>query len=234
MARRFLAYVLVSTVVLALSGCAAAPWEGSGAGKPEEVPAGQESPPTSEEPPMEVAYRVDVRTNDAATADFPEIVHAVLSDPRGWVRAGFAFVVDPAAAHTIVIAEGREIDALCHPYETWATYSCQNGPVVAINADRWRSATPEWPADLHGYRTMLVNHEVGHLLHLHHPDPGCPGAGLPAPVMTQQSTSLGRCLPNPWPLQWEIDLAGARLEPLAPPADHDPSDHRPTPPPAGS
>ena len=77
---------------------------------------------------------------------------------------------------------------------------------------------------------MLVNHEVGHLLHLHHPDPQCPGKGLPAPVMTQQSTTLDGCLANPWPLQWEVRLAAARREPLAPPASHDPTDHRPTPP----
>jgi hypothetical protein len=179
-----------------------------------------------------VRYRVEVRTADPATAEFPAVVHEVLTDPRGWIRGGFRFVQDPDAPYTIVIAEGDEVDRLCYPYQTRATYSCQNGPVVAVNADRWRYATPQWPGDLTGYRTMLVNHEVGHLLHLHHPDPQCPGPGLPAPVMAQQSTALGECLPNPWPLQWEVELAARRLEPLAPPADHDPSDHRPAPPPA--
>ncbi|MEX0659831.1 MAG: DUF3152 domain-containing protein [Egibacteraceae bacterium] len=183
---------------------------------------------------VEIAYRIEVRTTDAATAGAAGLVHAVLTDPRGWVRAGYRFVLDPAAAYAVVIAEGPEVDALCHPYEMWGTYSCQNGPVVALNADRWREATPQWPADLERYRTMLVNHEVGHLLHLHHPDPQCPGPGLPAPVMAQQSTELGDCVAHPWPLQWEIDLAAQRREPLAPTADHDPSDHRPVPPPASS
>lgn len=174
-----------------------------------------------------------MRTSDDATADFARDLHAVLTDPRGWVRAGFVFVRDDAAPYRIVLAEGPEADAVCAPLTTGSRFSCQNGPVVALNADRWRSATPEWPGDLATYREMLVNHEVGHLLHLHHPMPQCPAAALPAPIMAQQSTSLGDCLPNPWPLQWEVDLAAERREPLAPPADHDPSDHRPTPPPVG-
>jgi hypothetical protein len=157
----------------------------------------------------------------------------VLQDPRGWARAGFAFVTAPDAPYRIVLAEGPQVDRMCRPYDTYGKYSCQNGPVVALNADRWREATPSWPGDLSSYRTMLINHEVGHLLHLHHPDPQCPGAGLPAPIMTQQSTTLDGCLGNPWPLQWEIDLAARRAEPLAPPARHDTSDHRPSPPPEG-
>jgi hypothetical protein len=179
----------------------------------------------------EVPYRVVVRTSDAATATFAEDLHAVLTDPRGWVRAGFHFVEDPDAPYVIVLAEGPEVDELCLPMETWSTYSCQNGPVVALNADRWREATPQWTGDLVAYRIMLINHEVGHLLHLHHPTVHCPAPGLPAPVMAQQSTELGACRPNPWPLQWEVDLAAERREPLAPPPEHDTSDHRPTPPP---
>ena len=178
-----------------------------------------------------MAYRVQVRTSDALTVGFAAEVHAVLTDPRGWSRAGFTFVREAGAPYRIVLAEGPEVDRLCEPLQTRSTYSCQNGPVVALNADRWRSATPQWTGDLASYRAMLVNHEVGHLLHLHHPTEHCPGPGLPAPVMAQQSTELGRCLPNPWPLRWEIDLAAQRREPLAPPARHDPSDHRPTPPP---
>lgn len=192
-------------------------------GQPERTP-----PPT---PAADVPYRVETRTADTATANFAQVVHDVLTDRRGWARAGFSFVEDPQAPYTIVLAEGPEVDDLCRPLETRATYSCQNGPVVALNADRWRSATPKWTGTLTAYRVMLINHEVGHLLHLHHPSKHCPRAGLPAPVMAQQSTELGRCEPNPWPLQWEVELAAQRREPLAPPASHDASDHRPTPPP---
>ncbi|MDP9021193.1 MAG: DUF3152 domain-containing protein [Actinomycetota bacterium] len=180
---------------------------------------------------VEVRYTVERRTDDAATAGFAAVVDATLSDPRGWRRAGLRFVRDDAAPYRIVLAEGPEVDALCHPYRTWGLYSCQNGPVVALNADRWRSATPKWTGDLEAYRVMLINHEVGHLLHLHHPaEPQCPRQGEPAAVMAQQSTELDGCLPNAWPLQWEVELAARRGEPLAPGPDHDADDHRPTPP----
>ena len=239
---RTLAGVLATVAVLAACGGGQMAPAGSQApgrdaeavtaGKP---PGAVDLPPQAQpgelhSPATAVSYRVEVRTDDEATADFGAVVHEVLTDPRGWVRAGFHFREDASAAHVVVLAEGAEVDRLCHPYDTRSTYSCQNGEIVALNADRWRSATPQWPADLAAYRTMLVNHEVGHLLHLHHPEPQCPGLGLPAPVMAQQSTSLDGCLPHPWPLQWEVELAAERREPLAPPADHDPSDHRPVPP----
>jgi hypothetical protein len=173
---------------------------------------------------------IERRASDAATAGFEDRVMEILTDPRGWARAGFVFVEADDAPYEIILAEGSEVDRLCLPYDTYGKYSCQNGPVVALNADRWRYATPEWTSDVSSYRVMLVNHEVGHLLHLHHPSPQCPGAGWPAPVMSQQSTELGSCRANPWPLPWEIALAAERREPLAPPASHDVSDHRPAPP----
>jgi hypothetical protein len=89
-----------------------------------------------------------------------------------------------------------------------------------LNADRWRHATPKWTGSLLAYRRMLVNHEVGHLLGLHHPpDPQCPGAGRVAPVMAQQSTELEGCRPNPWPLAGEVARLARHDLPLAPPPD---------------
>lgn len=172
---------------------------------------------------------------DHPTDQFRADVEAPLTDARGWQRAGFVFTFDDAQApYRLVLGEGDEVDQLCLPMDTYGEYSCQNGPVVALNTERWRTATESWTGTLDEYRTMLVNHEVGHLLHLHHPLPQCPGPGLPAPVMLQQSSELGECAANPWPLQWEVDLAAKQAEPLAPPPDHDISDHRPSPPPATS
>ena len=164
-----------------------------------------------------VPYRVEVRTSDPGGAGFAAVVEATLSDPRGWVRAGFRLSREEGARHLVVLAEGPEVDRLCLPYDTFGEYSCQNGPVVALNAERWREATPKWTGDLDTYRQMLVNHEVGHLLGQRHPEVQCPARGQPAPVMAQQSTELDGCLPNPWPLPGEIARAARHDLPFAPP-----------------
>jgi hypothetical protein len=166
-----------------------------------------------------VAYRIERRTQDDATAGFPAVTEATLTDPRGWQRARFRLVRDdrPSTPYVVVLAEPDEVDRLCLPYDTYGKYSCQNGPVVALNADRWREATPQWTGDLGTYRQMLVNHEVGHLLGMRHPPkPQCPVPGRPALVMSQQSTELRGCLPNPWPLEPEIERAARHDQPLAP------------------
>jgi Protein of unknown function (DUF3152) len=179
------------------------------------------SPPPAPGPvpaePVTVRYRMERRTRDAVTEGFEDDVEATLSDPRGWSRAGFHLIRDPAALYVVVLAEGPEVDALCLPYDTYGKYSCQNGPVVALNADRWRTAHPKWTGDLAAFRQMLVNHEVGHLLGQHHPAVQCPGRGRRAPVMAQQTTELDGCLPNPWPLECEVARAARHDLPLAPP-----------------
>ncbi len=171
---------------------------------------------TTTEPVVVVEYRLERRVGDAAADDFEGVVEATLNDRRGWSRAGFHLVRDPNAEYVIVLAEGPEVDRLCEPYDTGGAFSCQNGPVVALNADRWRSAHPKWTGDVAAYRQMLVNHEVGHLLGQHHPEVQCPEPGKPAPIMAQQSTELNGCLPNPWPLDHEIDRAARHDLPLAP------------------
>ena len=170
--------------------------------------------------PLVVRYRIERRTRDAATADFASTLQATLTDPRGWQRGDVRLVHDPRARFLVLLAEPDEVQRLCRPYDVYRRYSCQNGPLVALNADRWRHATPQWTASLAGYRQMLINHEVGHLLGLHHPTaPRCPRSGAVAPVMMQQSTELDGCRPNPWPLTHEIALLARHVLPLAPPPD---------------
>lgn len=165
-----------------------------------------------------IRLRLDRRVDDVPTEGFASLVEQVLTDARGWSSAGFAFSFDDTDFdYTVVLAEGSEVDRLCLPYDTFGRFSCQIGPTVALNADRWRSAVDSWPASLDAYRTMLVNHEVGHLIGQHHPATRCPGEGQPAPVMAQQSSGVAPCLANPWPLPWEITCAASGLEPLAPP-----------------
>ncbi|HEX2699558.1 MAG TPA: DUF3152 domain-containing protein [Acidimicrobiales bacterium] len=165
---------------------------------------------------VEVAFRIERRVEDAATEGFEAEVEATLLDPRGWTRAGFRLVRRDDAPYLVVLAEGPEVDRLCLPHDTYGEYSCQRSETVALNAERWREATPQWTGDLHTYRQMLVNHEFGHLLGQPHPKPQCPRPGQPAPLMAQQSTELDGCLPNPWPLEEEIAAAARHDRPLAP------------------
>jgi hypothetical protein len=164
--------------------------------------------------PVLIRYRVERRTTDEATVNFESVVNATLNDPRGWTRAGFVFQEADDAPYTILLAEGPEVQQRCRPYDTYGKYSCQIGPLVAITADRWRVATPEWTGDLATYRQMVVDHEVGHLLGLHHRT--CTTPGSVAPVMLPQSTELHGCLPNPWPLPAEVARAARHDLPLAP------------------
>ncbi|MEY2476317.1 MAG: hypothetical protein QOG87_1632 [Actinomycetota bacterium] len=166
---------------------------------------------------IEVAYRIEVHTADPAGATFPSVVESTIGHPRGWQRADFRILRSDDAEYRVILAEPAEAQELCKPYDVYSKYSCQNGPLVVINAERWRDATPEWTGDLATYREMVVNHEFGHLLGQHHPKNHCPVPGGPAAIMSQQSTELNGCLPNPWPLDSEIELAARHDEPLAPP-----------------
>ena len=170
---------------------------------------------TTVDPAVEVANRVGDRTG--TEPGFAAEVDATLRDRRGWERAGFRLVHRDDAPFAVVLASADDAQALCRPYDVYRRYSCQNGPLVVLNVERWRHATPEWTGDLGTYRQMLVNHEFGHLLGMHHPDVQCPAPGRPAPVMAQQSTELDGCLPNPWPLDDEIARAARHDLPLAPP-----------------
>ena len=209
-------FIPVLTILLAATACSERSDPKQLSARPSLTGPSAASEPKDDEDVVVVRYVLVRRVRDAATADFEEMAESTLGDPRGWERAAFELIRRPRARFRVVLAEGDVVDRLCRPYETYGTYSCQNGPVVALNADRWRTATSKWTGTLDGYKRTLVNHEFGHLLGQHHPDKQCPEPGRPAPIMAQQSTELNGCLPNPWPLPHELERAARHDLPLAP------------------
>lgn len=169
-----------------------------------------------------VGLRFESRVGDISGVELRDEALLILNDERGWPRAGFTFVADDASPMRVVLAEGAEVDQLCLPLQTYSRVSCQNGPVVALNADRWRNAVDHWDAAVADYRGYLINHEVGHLLGQRHPKPRCPVAGRPAGVMEQQTAGLEGCVGNAWPRPWEIELAAERPVVYAPLPDWGP------------
>jgi hypothetical protein len=181
-------------------------------------------PPPTTEPEPTLPVVIDIRLerwSQDGTEGFEELVQETLTDPRGWEPAGFEFRFSEDGPYRVLIAEGPDVDATCAPYTTGGRFSCQIGPTVALNAERWREAVPTWTGSLVDYRRMLVNHEVGHLIGRHHARPACASPGEPAAVMWQQSAGLDGCEPNPWPLPWELACAARHDEPIAPPYEPD-------------
>ena len=136
-------------------------------------------PGTYDAAEFEVRISFESQIEEVTSEQLGDQSIAILNADNGWGRAGFTFVADSASNLRVVLAEGPQVDALCLPLETYGKVSCQNGPVVALNADRWRLAGDDWDSTLEAYRVYLVNHEVGHLLGAYHT--GCPKAGEPAP-----------------------------------------------------
>lgn len=142
--------------------------------------------------------------------EFSDTVFSTLNDPRGWPRAGAVFQeadgTDPnACSMTLTLAAADQMTSFST--ECSDEYSCRVGNDVVINVDRWNNATEGWlnaGGTVERYRTMVINHEVGHRLgHLDN-ELTCSAVNQPAPLMQQQSMDLLGCTPNEWPLDEEL------------------------------
>ncbi|MDP4507034.1 DUF3152 domain-containing protein [Nonomuraea turcica] len=143
-----------------------------------------------------IRYLVEVeRGLPVGARAFAAQVHRILNDARGWAR--FQRVDRGPVRVRVALSSPSLTVRQCLPLRTGGELSCWNGTRSIINARRWAKGVPQYGRDLAAYRAYLINHEVGHALGHHHES--CPGPGRLAPVMVQQSKSLGRCRPNPWP-----------------------------------
>jgi hypothetical protein len=170
-----------------------------------------------------VTYRVELEdgiawgANGAWTpASFAATVDGIVADPRGWTRSANAPITDPAQKLTnaswsfqrvnganysvrIRLATPATVDRLCGAMgmDTQGVYSCRYGTTILINLRRWLNGAPGFAMNLAGYRIMVINHEMGHLLGFAHML--CPAAGQPAPVMQEETIQLAGCQPNAYP-----------------------------------
>ncbi|WP_313888417.1 DUF3152 domain-containing protein [Lentzea alba] len=129
----------------------------------------------------------DYNNDDAA---FARTVDGILADPRSWIGTKQValqrveanqnpdFVISLTSTKTTHTICGKEI-----PFET----SCYDKPTkrVVINVARWVRGAMVYGSDIPGYRTYVINHEVGHALGNGHA--ACAENDAPAPVMMQQT-----------------------------------------------
>ncbi|EFQ82014.1 hypothetical protein HMPREF0063_12856 [Aeromicrobium marinum DSM 15272] len=158
-------------------------------------------PPASASSAVGLAYTVEVEGGTGADSlEFAATVDATLALPQGWISEGFTFrrvAADPGIR--VLLASPTTTDVLCAPLRTTGQVSCRNGELVVINLRRWILGADTFGDDLAGYRTYVINHEIGHALGKGH-EP-CPGPGRPAPIMLQQTLSLDGCTANTTPGQ---------------------------------
>ena len=152
--------------------------------------------------------RFVVEVEDGIDVDgeqFAGEVEATLGDPRSWGHGGELSFQRVGAAESaageydfrVSLVSPGSMEVYCPGVGTGGYTSCRYGERAVINLARWETAVPDYAGDLATYREYVVNHEVGHALGHGHEQ--CPDAGMPAPVMEQQTLGLQGCLKNAWP-----------------------------------
>ncbi|NUP38003.1 MAG: DUF3152 domain-containing protein [Streptomyces sp.] len=177
-----------------------------GPGKFDAVPGFDKAPGTGQK----YTYRVDVEQGlglDGAL--FAQAVQKTLNDDRSWAHNGartFQRVYTGKPDFVITLASPGTTAKWCAKSgldTTEDNVSCDSAATerVMINAYRWAQGSKTYGDQIHAYRQMLINHEVGHRLGYSHVT--CSKNGQLAPVMQQQTKFLDHdgihCLPNPWP-----------------------------------
>ena len=156
-------------------------------------------------------YRVDVEQGLGLDGElFAEAVQKTLNDNRSWAHNGaltFERVYSGKTDFVITLASPGTTAEWCAKSgldTTEDNVSCDSAATerVMINAYRWAQGSETYGDDqIHAYRQMLINHEVGH--RLGHGHVTCDRNGDLAPVMQQQTKFLDhdgiRCKANPWP-----------------------------------
>ncbi|MER7052404.1 DUF3152 domain-containing protein [Streptomyces sp. NPDC000351] len=154
-------------------------------------------------------YRVDVEQGLGLDGElFAEAVRKTLNDDRSWAHNGartFERIHSGKPDFVITLASPGTTAVWCAKSgldTTQDNVSCDSAATerVMINAYRWAQGAEPYGDDIHGYRQMLINHEIGHRIGFNHVT--CDKDGELAPVMQQQTKFVDHdgidCRPNPW------------------------------------
>ncbi|MET9385683.1 DUF3152 domain-containing protein [Streptomyces sp. NPDC002928] len=177
-----------------------------GSGKFDAVPGVDKAPGKGQK----YTYRVDVEQGLGLDGElFAQAVQKTLNDDRSWAHNGartFERIHSGKPDFVITLASPGTTATWCAKSgldTTEDNVSCDSASTerVMINAYRWAQGSKTYGDEIHAYRQMLINHEVGH--RLGHSHVTCDKNGELAPVMQQQTKFLDHdgihCLPNPWP-----------------------------------
>lgn len=149
------------------------------------------------------SFCTDVRgISPSELVAFTTKAETTLNDKRSWSLGGNITYksVKTGCDFTIWLTAPEQMSSFGDICDSM--WSCDVTPNVVINHDRWLKASVPWnktfgTSKLEEYRSMAINHEVGHEMGFGHSK--CPGPGQPAPVMEQQSIDLQGCVFNAWP-----------------------------------
>ncbi|MBZ8176899.1 DUF3152 domain-containing protein [Corynebacterium poyangense] len=169
---------------------------------------------------VEIENGVDTASTGGDDA-FSAIVDATLSDPRGWIadpKYRFEHVTPDADPDLRIQLSSLATthEACGNELELETSCFTSDGNRVVVNHSRWVRGTSTYQGDLGAYRQYVINHEVGHGIGFAQHE-ACRGTGQLAPIMMQQTLSLGNaelhridpqevypdndahCIANPWP-----------------------------------
>jgi hypothetical protein len=137
---------------------------------------------------------VDSDIKKYSPAEFHFLVTTYLNDPDGWNSKGYTFeAVDSNEDVLIRLSSPKTLVEKCGLSNN---LSCAElgGRHMYLNSYRWFHGSKQSKLDLSNYRQYVVSHEIGHILGFQHEQ--CPCVGCKAPIMTQQTIGIGKCIPN--------------------------------------
>jgi hypothetical protein len=131
-------------------------------------------------------------------------INSVIHDKRGWTKFGYTFeyieyntkLKNKDIDLIICFKTNKEINNICK-FDGLSCADFKNN-VIYFNIENWLNGKSHTKLSLSKYRTMLINHELAHILDKHHLNHG--KKNTLAPIRLQQTKlGIGDHKPNCFP-----------------------------------